>query len=67
MAHLVVDRSAPRNPTTPRDSYPALGELMGEIALRYPHIDIWGGCCGTWDNHLDEIARRVRAARSMTT
>jgi homocysteine S-methyltransferase len=45
---------------------PALGDLMGDIARRYPHIDIWGGCCGTWDTHLDEIARRVRAARAMT-
>jgi homocysteine S-methyltransferase len=41
----------------------ALGAAMGELARRYPHIDIWGGCCGTWDVHLDEIARNVRAAR----
>jgi homocysteine S-methyltransferase len=40
-----------------------LGELMGELAQRYPHIDIWGGCCGTWDTHLDQIARNVHAAR----
>ena len=42
---------------------PALGTLMGELARRHPHIDIWGGCCGTWDTHLDEIATRVRAQR----
>jgi methionine synthase I (cobalamin-dependent) len=24
---------------------------------------MWGGCCGTWDTHLDEIARNVHAAR----
>ncbi|MSO78877.1 MAG: hypothetical protein EXQ79_04640 [Acidimicrobiia bacterium] len=29
---------------------------MGELARRYPHLDIWGGCCGTWDTHLTEIA-----------
>ncbi|OKH85089.1 DNA helicase RuvA [Mycobacterium sp. ST-F2] len=38
-----------------------LGELMGGLAHQYPHIDIWGGCCGTWDAHLDQIAARVRA------
>ena len=45
----------------------ALGAQMGDLARRHPHIDIWGGCCGTWDNHLHEIAQRVRAARSTTT
>lgn len=38
-----------------------LGRRMGAIAKQYPHIDIWGGCCGTWETHLDEIARNVRA------
>lgn len=37
-----------------------LGRRMGALARRYPHIDIWGGCCGTWDRHLSEIARNVR-------
>ena len=37
----------------------ALGALMAELARRYPHLDIWGGCCGTWEDHLDEIARNV--------
>jgi len=36
-----------------------LGELCGDLARRYPHMDIWGGCCGTWSLHLDEIARNV--------
>jgi len=39
-----------------------LGERMGALARRYPHIDVWGGCCGTWDRHLSEIARNVKAA-----
>jgi Homocysteine S-methyltransferase len=26
-----------------------LGELMGGLARQYPHIDMWGGCCGTWE------------------
>jgi homocysteine S-methyltransferase len=36
-----------------------LGEQMGQLAKRYPHIDMWGGCCGTWDTHLREIAKNV--------
>lgn len=43
---------------------PELGRQMGALALRYPHVDVWGGCCGTWDIHLDAIAREVRAARA---
>ncbi len=47
------------------DGDPAdLGERMGALARRYPHIDVWGGCCGTWDRHLNEIARNVRMARA---
>lgn len=42
---------------------PQLGTLMGELALKYPHIDIWGGCCGTWESHLGHIATKVQAAR----
>jgi methionine synthase I (cobalamin-dependent) len=36
---------------------------MGDLANRFPHVDMWGGCCGTWDNHLGKIARSVNAAR----
>jgi homocysteine S-methyltransferase len=43
----------------------ALGQLMGGLARQHPHIDIWGGCCGTWDTHLEEIARNVTSARSV--
>ena len=39
-----------------------LGVLCGDLARRHPHMDIWGGCCGTWDRHLDEIATNVLAA-----
>jgi S-methylmethionine-dependent homocysteine/selenocysteine methylase len=39
-----------------------LGQRMGAIAREHPHLDIWGGCCGTWDTHLDEIARNVAPA-----
>lgn len=39
-----------------------LGRLMGELAGRYPQIDLWGGCCGTWDKHLGHIAQQVKQA-----
>ena len=29
---------------------------MGELAVRFPQIDIWGGCCGTGAEHLGLIA-----------
>jgi homocysteine S-methyltransferase len=37
-----------------------LGILMGELGRRYPHIDIWGGCCGTWEKHLGKIAQNLK-------
>lgn len=40
-----------------------LGRRIGALARRYPHIDIFGGCCGTWTTHLDEMARNVRPAK----
>ncbi len=38
-----------------------LGAQMGALARRLPHIDVWGGCCGTWDDHLAAIAGQLRA------
>ncbi len=37
-----------------------LGERMGALVRRYSHMDIIGGCCGTWATHLDEMARNIR-------
>ncbi|KAA1421023.1 homocysteine S-methyltransferase family protein [Nocardioides humilatus] len=36
-----------------------LAAMMGDLADRYPSIDIWGGCCGTRVTHLDLIAGAV--------
>jgi len=44
-----------------------LGLQMGELASRYPHMRVWGGCCGTDSRHLGQIARRVKEARAQTT
>ncbi len=37
-----------------------LGQQVGDLMHRYPHMDICGGCCGTWDTHLDQIAQQVQ-------
>jgi homocysteine S-methyltransferase len=41
-----------------------LGAHMGALAQRFPHIDVWGGCCGTWDDHLGAIAAQLRPLES---
>ena len=36
-----------------------LGQQVQDLTKRYPHMDIFGGCCGTGHNHLREIARAL--------
>lgn len=36
-----------------------LGAQMHAVQQRYPHIDIWGGCCGTCETHLEQIVSRL--------
>lgn len=36
-----------------------LGGQIGDLARRYPHMDIFGGCCGTGAAHLREMARAL--------
>jgi S-methylmethionine-dependent homocysteine/selenocysteine methylase len=38
-----------------------LGQQMRALSRRLPQVDIWGGCCGTWDEHLASAARHLRA------
>lgn len=40
-----------------------LGHRMADVARRFPRMDIWGGCCGTCDTHLGQIALRLREVR----
>ncbi|WP_135504117.1 homocysteine S-methyltransferase family protein [Roseovarius aestuariivivens] len=40
-----------------------LGRQMGDVARRFPRADILGGCCGTDERHLGEIAKNVNACR----
>lgn len=44
-----------------------LGGQMADLALRFPHIMVWGGCCGTDGRHIGEITRQVGEARSEMT
>lgn len=37
-----------------------LGGQMADLKRRFPQADILGGCCGTDERHLGEIARRAR-------
>jgi homocysteine S-methyltransferase len=41
-----------------------LGQQMADVARRQPQMDIFGGCCGTDERHLSEIARAVSAQRA---
>ncbi|MXQ06683.1 homocysteine S-methyltransferase family protein [Alphaproteobacteria bacterium GH1-50] len=41
-----------------------LGGQMAELARRFPHINVWGGCCGTDGRHIGEITRQVAGARA---
>lgn len=36
-----------------------LGKHIAAIARRMPNVDIVGGCCGTWDDHLTAIATEL--------
>lgn len=38
-----------------------LGRQMGEVARRHPQMDILGGCCGTDERHLGEIAKNINS------
>ncbi|OSQ42687.1 homocysteine S-methyltransferase family protein [Marivita geojedonensis] len=43
-----------------------LGEQMAGLAARFPHVNVWGGCCGTDGRHIGEITRQVGAVRRET-
>lgn len=37
-----------------------LGDQLAALGERLPQVDVWGGCCGTWDDHLRALAQRLR-------
>ena len=44
-----------------------LGRQVGDLSRRHPHMDVFGGCCGTWDGHLDRIAADLKATMPLPT
>ncbi len=40
-----------------------LGAQMASLAQRFPHINVWGGCCGTDGRHIGQITRQVGHVR----
>ena len=40
-----------------------LGQQMAALARRFPHINVWGGCCGTDGRHIGEITKQVGQVR----
>lgn len=40
-----------------------LGGQMARLSERFPHVNVWGGCCGTDGRHIGEITRQVGAVR----
>lgn len=50
------------------DGDPAeLGSQIRSLSSRYPHMDIFGGCCGTGHSHLREIARALKSNGQAST
>jgi homocysteine S-methyltransferase len=37
-----------------------LGAEMAALVERLPAVDVVGGCCGTWDDHLGAMAQELR-------
>lgn len=44
-----------------------LGAQMAALAQRFPHITVWGGCCGTDGRHIGQITRQVGEVRRRGT
>jgi homocysteine S-methyltransferase len=36
-----------------------LGRLIGRLHSRFPHFNVFGGCCGTDMRHMQQIANCV--------
>ena len=43
-----------------------LGGQMANLAARFSHINVWGGCCGTDSRHIGQITRQVGKLRRAT-
>jgi len=41
-----------------------LGQQMGDLARRFPQLNVFGGCCGTDWEHLEQVAKNVLSVKS---
>lgn len=41
-----------------------LGQQMGDLARRFPQLNVFGGCCGTDRPHLEQVAKNVLDVRA---
>ncbi len=41
-----------------------LGQQMGDLARRFPQLNVFGGCCGTDRPHMEQIAKNVLNVRA---
>ena len=39
-----------------------LASQYGELRSLYPHMNVFGGCCGTDYNHVEKIGKAVMLA-----
>ena len=44
-----------------------LGQQMGDLARRFPQLNVFGGCCGTDWQHLEQIVKNVLSVESLQT
>ncbi len=42
-----------------------LGQQMGDLAHRFPQLNVFGGCCGTDWEHLEQVAKNVLSVKSL--
>ena len=55
-----------RNAGDAKPDFYGINCSLGDLGKRYAHIDIWGGCCGTSEKHLEQIAGRVKQIRGQS-
>jgi homocysteine S-methyltransferase len=41
-----------------------LGDQIADLARRFPHVNVWGGCCETDGRHIGQITRQVSTVRT---
>jgi homocysteine S-methyltransferase len=54
-SHAELDEATELDPGDPRE----LGRLYAELKCSLPHLNVFGGCCGTDHHHMREIFRAI--------